>query len=388
MILDFIFSLILYRFLLKFRLFLHCKLGAGVLPTAIVFCSATATVLALDTPCTSASIIFLSSFVSNFRLCSKLPSHLRFCPQREKVWVSISLRHRLSSWPSSQLSVLPSALSQPSVRFSASSPPCFWRQIPSRCQTLNLSNLPPDLRCSSSLLLGLLLSCLHCCWLCSCLACIGSALSVLLIFHCCWLCSSRGSCTRVASFLLLTTGSLAVVPSLIPLTTGSLAVVPSLVLQRYFVVVYDSVARFWPPPPLLSIAPLRDRWFAVGALVPRKRSLQQCVLLTMRTGFSFSRNFSYTCSAEMSVPLFSGCVHRRKGFHRGLRLGTTVVFSDIVFFLSRLFASFAASAKGVRFSMTDAICCVRSSCSAVSLAWLCGRPRISEFCRDFVSGLL
>ena len=155
---------------------------------------------------------------------------------------------------------------------------------------------------------------------------IGSALSVLLIFHCCWLCSSRGSCTRVASFLLLTTGSLAVVPSLIPLTTGSLAVVPSLVLQRYFVVVYDSVARFWPPPPLLSIAPLRDRWFAVGALVPRKRSLQQCVLLTMRTGFSFACNFSYTCSAEMSVPLFSGCVHRRKGFHRGLRLGTTVVF--------------------------------------------------------------
>ena len=44
---------------------------------------------------------------------------------------------------------------------------CFWRQIPSRCQTLNLSNLPPDLRCS----------CLACCWLCSCLAC-------------CWLCSS------------------------------------------------------------------------------------------------------------------------------------------------------------------------------------------------------
>ena len=41
--LDFILSLILYRFLLKFLLLLRSKLGAGVLPTAIVFCSATAT---------------------------------------------------------------------------------------------------------------------------------------------------------------------------------------------------------------------------------------------------------------------------------------------------------------------------------------------------------
>ena len=54
------------------------------------------------------------------------------------------------------------------------------------------------------------------------------ALSVLLIFTCCWVCSSRGPRTRVASFLLLTTGFLAVVPSLVSLTTGSLAVVPSL----------------------------------------------------------------------------------------------------------------------------------------------------------------
>ena len=48
-ILDFIFSLILYRCLHKFLL-LRCKLGAGVLPTAIVFCSATATVVAWETP--------------------------------------------------------------------------------------------------------------------------------------------------------------------------------------------------------------------------------------------------------------------------------------------------------------------------------------------------
>ena len=59
-------------------------------------------------------------------------------------------------------------------------------------------------------------------------------------------------------------GSLAVVPSLI-LTTGSLAVVSSagvpsvLLLQSHFVVVYDSVVRFWlRPTPPLSVGPLRD----------------------------------------------------------------------------------------------------------------------------------
>ena len=76
------------------------------LPTAITLCSATATVVAWESSCTSVSIIFLSSFVSNFRLCSKLPSHLRFC-QRGKVWMLISLWHRLSPQPSSPLSVLP-----------------------------------------------------------------------------------------------------------------------------------------------------------------------------------------------------------------------------------------------------------------------------------------
>ena len=81
-------------------------------------------------------------------------------------------------------------------------------------------------------------------------------------------------------------------------------------LQRHFVVVCDSVVRFWPPPtPLLSIASLRDCWFAVGALAPRIGSLPQRVLLTMRIGFSFARYFSFTCLAEMSVPLFKGCVH-------------------------------------------------------------------------------
>ena len=45
-------------------------------------------------------------------------------------------------------------------------------------------------------------------------------------------------------------------------------------LQRHLVAVHDSVVRFWPPPtPPLSIAPLRDRWFAVGALAPLLFSL-------------------------------------------------------------------------------------------------------------------
>ena len=156
---------------------------------------------------------------------------------------------------------------------------------------------------------------------------VGYALSVLLIFPCCWVCSSFGPCTRVAFFLLLTTGSLAVVPSLIPLTTGSLAVVPFLIPPASLcgsLRLRGSLLA--PSTPLLSIKPLRDCCFAVDALVPRTGSLQQRVLLTMRTGFSFVRYFSFTCSAEMSVPLFTGCVHPHKGFHRGLGLGTTVAY--------------------------------------------------------------
>ena len=73
-----------------------------------------------------------------------------------------------------------------------------------------------------------------------------------------------------------------------PLASGA-------VLQRHFVVVFDSVVRFWPPPtPLLSIAPLRDCWFAVGALAPQESSLQQRGLLSVRIGFSFARYFSLT----------------------------------------------------------------------------------------------
>ena len=80
-----------------------------------------------------------------------------------------------------------------------------------------------------------------------------------------------------------------------PLASGVL-------VQLYFVVVYDSVVRFWPPPtPLLSIAPLRDCWFAVGALAPpREGSLQQRGLLFVRIGFSWLKCLS-RCSRAVST---------------------------------------------------------------------------------------
>ena len=95
------------------------------------------------------------------------------------------------------------------------------------------------------------------------------------------------------------------------------ALAGGVLLQLYFVVVYDSVVRFWPPPtPQLSIAPLRDCWFAVGALAPQKGSLQPRGLLFVRIGSSFT---------EVSVSLFTGCVHPHdEGFHRGLRLTATL----------------------------------------------------------------
>ena len=96
-------------------------------------------------------------------------------------------------------------------------------------------------------------------------------------------------------------------PSLL-LTTDSLAVVPSLfsVFWRrffhfYLVVVNDSVVRFWLlPTPQLSIAPLRDGWFAVGALAPREGSLQQRGLLFVRIGFSWLKGLS-RCSRAVST---------------------------------------------------------------------------------------
>ena len=71
-----------------------------------------------------------------------------------------------------------------------------------------------------------------------------------------------------------------------------------------------------PPTPLLSIAPLRGCWFAVGVLAPREGRLQQRGLLFVRSGFTPS-----LCS--------TGCVHpHSEGFHRGLdrRLLTAVSY--------------------------------------------------------------
>ena len=67
--------------------------------------------------------------------------------------------------------------------------------------------------------------------------------------------------------------------------------------------------RLEPPTPLRGSVPLRDRWFAVGARAPWSCCSQQRVLLTMKTGFSFARYFSFTCSADMYVSVFTGCVH-------------------------------------------------------------------------------
>ena len=116
---------------------------------------------------------------------------------------------------------------------------------------------------------------------------VGSALVLpavgFALAACCWLCSfgsfrhspdsSRGPRTLVAllhssrrklvgcdsvshsHYWLLGCGSFSD-----SLTTGSLAVVSSvLLLQSHFVVVHDSVVRFWlRPTPLLSTTPLRD----------------------------------------------------------------------------------------------------------------------------------
>ena len=49
-------------------------------------------------------------------------------------------------------------------------------------------------------------------------------------------------------------------------------------------------APWWPlapPTPLRGTAPVRDRWFAVGAVAPRSASLQELGLLSLRTAFFF-----------------------------------------------------------------------------------------------------
>ena len=95
---------------------------------------------------------------------------------------------------SSLLSVLPSALSQPLVRFSASSltTDSFTVSDFESFQSSSRSSMQFSPPAGSVLVLPA----------------VGYALSVLLIFTCCWECSARGPRTRVAFFLLHTTGSL------------------------------------------------------------------------------------------------------------------------------------------------------------------------------------
>ena len=194
---------------------------------------------------------------------------------------------------------------------------------------------------------------------------VGYVLSVLLIFPCCWVCSSRGPPTRIVFFLLLTTGSLALVLSL--LLPASLRSSP-----------------LSPPTSLLSIKSLRDCCLTVDALVPWTGSSQQRVLLMMRIGFSFARYFFLTCSAEMSVSLFTGCVHPHKvRVFTAARTRDNNRIPDVV-------ASFAVSVVVHPFALRSAaivllvLLCLLRCCAVFSVARLCGRPHISEFCRDFV----
>ena len=104
-----------------------------------------------------------------------------------------------------------------------------------------------------------------------------------------------------------------------------------------------------PPTPLLSIAPLRDRWFAVGALAPRRRSLlQRRGLLSLRTGISvwslgcfsdpcvsFSRYVSFTCLAEMSLSASSPASLCRTGRPHPFALWSAAIVRLVVTFFSR-----------------------------------------------------
>ena len=94
----------------------------------------------------------------------------------------------------------------------------------------------------------------------------------------------------------------------------SLAVALSLILSRTPV-----IRLLAPPTPLLDLAPLRDHWFAVDAQGPREGSLQQRVLLTVRSGL---RGFAVPVARlRFPIPLCDtlGCVHpQHESFHRGL----------------------------------------------------------------------
>ena len=207
------------------------------------------------------------------------------------------------------------------------------------------------------------LVCLACCCLCSCLACCwlcSSACCWLCSSACCWLCSS-GFLSSFLPFstlsaalrayhrfdvllavlvpvlllhLLFTTGSSAVVLSRI-LTTCSLAVVllyfslTTGFLAVALILTETLCGRLHLPGCLACTSntttqhcALRDRWLAVGARAPRSCSVQQRVLLTMRTGLrGRCRCGPSVVSNTTPTPLCDsvGCVHpHNEGLHRGL----------------------------------------------------------------------
>ena len=88
------------------------------------------------------------------------------------------------------------------------------------------------------------------------------------------------------------------------------------------------------------------------------------VFRRLLSGFSFARHISFTCSAEISVLLITGCVHPHKGFRRGLGLGTSGAYLVLSVWSVLQLHCVIASASCARSSMPDAVCCVCSSCSA------------------------
>ena len=315
MTLDFVVSLILHRFLLKFLLFFH-KTGAGCCQLPLPLPGKR---LAHLSPSSfSPYLLPTSDSVRNFPVTSL------FCPQRGKVWVSISL------FALAIVSVLLLATDS----FTVSDFESF--------QSSSRSSMVFSPAVGGALVLPA----------------VGYALVLPAVGFAILpgLCSSRRPRTRVAFFPLLTTGSLAVVLSLLPPAS----------LSGCFPLRGSLLS---PPTSLLNIQPLRH-------LVPRIGSSQQRVLLTMRIGFFFARYFSFTCSAEMSVSLFTGSVHPHE-------VRVFIAASDWGQ-QSHTRYRYLLRCVGWCTSIRTAVSCDRSSCAAVSLVRLCWRPHISEFCRDFV----
>ena len=119
---------------------------------------------------------------------------------------------------------------------------------------------------------------------------------------------------------------------------------------------------------LIAAFPKIQERFSLTAFISNfcNLSLLRC-FRRLLSGFSFAHCISFTCSAEMSVLLITGCAHPHMGFHRGLRLGTSGAYHVLSFWSVLQLRCVIASASGATFSMTDAVCCVCSSCSPLLL---------------------